>query len=200
MLQRSWLCLSWGAPALQRQRSSALVSEALATVRPSGTTGRAHSQPPVPRRLRRHAAARRAAAAPRAEASSDGYVESQPFRIEQVRCADDASAEVSRPDSLLHRFFRRAGTGVPLARPPSSRTPPPPPAQHPSPDGFVSKRAQVSFGSILSPVGVGLMVYGFGAFFQLLPGGDLSSLMLIYGGWVLHGAGGPDGVLVLARH
>ncbi|EFN53728.1 hypothetical protein CHLNCDRAFT_136298 [Chlorella variabilis] len=40
---------------------------------------------------------------------------------------------------------------------------------------------QVSFGSILSPIGLSLMVYGFGAFFNLLPGGDLSSLMLIYG-------------------
>jgi hypothetical protein len=40
---------------------------------------------------------------------------------------------------------------------------------------------QVSFGSILSPIGIGLMGYGFGAFFGLLPGGDISSLMLIYG-------------------
>jgi hypothetical protein len=40
---------------------------------------------------------------------------------------------------------------------------------------------QVSYGSILTPLGVGLLVYGFGAFFQLLPGADLSSLMLIYG-------------------
>lgn len=40
---------------------------------------------------------------------------------------------------------------------------------------------QVSFGTILSPIGIGLMGYGFGAFFGLLPGGDVSSLMLIYG-------------------
>ncbi len=40
---------------------------------------------------------------------------------------------------------------------------------------------KVSYGSILTPVGVGLLAYGFGAFFQLLPGADLSSLMLIYG-------------------
>jgi len=40
---------------------------------------------------------------------------------------------------------------------------------------------RVSFGSILTPVGVGLLTYGFGAFFQLLPGGDVSSLLLIYG-------------------
>lgn len=40
---------------------------------------------------------------------------------------------------------------------------------------------QISFGSVLSPVGVGLMVYGFGAFFNLLPGGDVSPLLLVYG-------------------
>ena len=40
---------------------------------------------------------------------------------------------------------------------------------------------QISFGSILTPIGVGLLVYGFGAFFQLLPGSDVSSLLLIYG-------------------
>ncbi len=39
----------------------------------------------------------------------------------------------------------------------------------------------MSFGTILSPLGIGLMVYGFGAFFNLLPGGDVSSLLLIYG-------------------
>lgn len=40
---------------------------------------------------------------------------------------------------------------------------------------------KVSYGSILMPVGLGLLTYGFGAFFQMLPGADLSSLMLIYG-------------------
>lgn len=40
---------------------------------------------------------------------------------------------------------------------------------------------RISFGSILTPIGLTLLVYGFGAFFQLLPGGDVSSLMLIYG-------------------
>lgn len=40
---------------------------------------------------------------------------------------------------------------------------------------------QTSFGSILTPIGIVLLVYGFGAFFRLLPGGDISSLMLIYG-------------------
>lgn len=40
---------------------------------------------------------------------------------------------------------------------------------------------RVSFGSILTPIGVGLLLYGFGAFFQMFPGGDVSSLLLIYG-------------------
>ena len=42
-------------------------------------------------------------------------------------------------------------------------------------------RPQVSFGTILTPLGLGMLVYGFGGFFQLLPGGDISSLLLIYG-------------------
>ena len=40
---------------------------------------------------------------------------------------------------------------------------------------------QISFGKILSPIGIGLMSYGFGGYFGLLPGGDISSIMLIYG-------------------
>jgi hypothetical protein len=40
---------------------------------------------------------------------------------------------------------------------------------------------RISFGAILTPIGLGLLVYGFGAFFQMLPGGDVSSLLLIYG-------------------
>lgn len=40
---------------------------------------------------------------------------------------------------------------------------------------------KVSFGAILTPVGLGLLGYGFGAFFQLLPGSSISSIMLIYG-------------------
>jgi len=40
---------------------------------------------------------------------------------------------------------------------------------------------QTSFGSILTPIGVSLLGYGFGAFFQLLPGSSISSIMLIYG-------------------
>lgn len=41
--------------------------------------------------------------------------------------------------------------------------------------------SKISFGSILTPVGLGLMVYGFGAYFTLLPGTDISSILLIYG-------------------
>lgn len=41
--------------------------------------------------------------------------------------------------------------------------------------------SKVSFGSILTPVGSFLLVFGFGAYFQLWGGGDLSSLALIYG-------------------
>ncbi|CAD7704705.1 unnamed protein product [Ostreobium quekettii] len=41
--------------------------------------------------------------------------------------------------------------------------------------------AKISFGSVLWPIGVGLLVYGFGSFFSFLPGADISSLILIYG-------------------
>jgi hypothetical protein len=41
--------------------------------------------------------------------------------------------------------------------------------------------SKISFGSILTPVGCFLLAYGFGAYFMLLPGADLSSIMLIYG-------------------
>lgn len=40
--------------------------------------------------------------------------------------------------------------------------------------------SKISFGSILTPVGLGLLGYGFGAYIGLLPGADLSSVMLIY--------------------
>jgi len=48
-------------------------------------------------------------------------------------------------------------------------------------DDQAFKIERVSFGTILTTVGVSLLVYGFGAFFQMLPGGDVSSLLLIYG-------------------
>lgn len=41
--------------------------------------------------------------------------------------------------------------------------------------------SQVSFGSLLTPVGVVFLTYGFGAFFQLLPGAEFAALLLIYG-------------------
>jgi len=46
-------------------------------------------------------------------------------------------------------------------------------------DGF--SLTQVSFGTILAPIGVGLMVFGFCAYFDFIPGGDISPLLLVYG-------------------
>lgn len=46
-------------------------------------------------------------------------------------------------------------------------------------EGFSA--ARISFGSILAPIGIGLLVYGFGGYFNLLPGGEGSALILIYG-------------------
>ncbi|GAX76622.1 hypothetical protein CEUSTIGMA_g4068.t1 [Chlamydomonas eustigma] len=41
--------------------------------------------------------------------------------------------------------------------------------------------SKISFGSILVPAGSALLAYGFGAYFALLPGGDVSSILLVYG-------------------
>ena len=41
--------------------------------------------------------------------------------------------------------------------------------------------AKISFGDILTPIGIFLMVFGFGAYFQLIPGADVSGVALIYG-------------------
>ena len=41
--------------------------------------------------------------------------------------------------------------------------------------------AKVSFGDILAPLGVGLLTFGFGAFFQLIPGSGVSGVVLISG-------------------
>ena len=41
--------------------------------------------------------------------------------------------------------------------------------------------SKVSFGSILTPVGCSLLLYGFASYIQVVPGSDLSSLLLIYG-------------------
>lgn len=41
--------------------------------------------------------------------------------------------------------------------------------------------AKVSFGDILTPVGIFLMTFGFGSYFMLIPGSSLSGVALIYG-------------------
>mmetsp|Transcript_502 Transcript_502/g.1093 ORF Transcript_502/g.1093 Transcript_502/m.1093 type:complete len:289 (+) Transcript_502:82-948(+) len=41
--------------------------------------------------------------------------------------------------------------------------------------------SKVSFGSIAAPIGIALLLYGFGAYISLLPGSDISALLLIYG-------------------
>lgn len=40
---------------------------------------------------------------------------------------------------------------------------------------------QVSFGKVLTPLGVGLLSYGFLSYFQLLPGTSAGAIVLIYG-------------------
>ncbi|MEW5300246.1 MAG: hypothetical protein WDW36_003188 [Sanguina aurantia] len=40
---------------------------------------------------------------------------------------------------------------------------------------------KISYGNILTPLGVGMLTYGFGAYFLLLPGADVAALLLIYG-------------------
>ncbi|CAG9465882.1 unnamed protein product [Pedinophyceae sp. YPF-701] len=52
--------------------------------------------------------------------------------------------------------------------------------------GYINVQEQLEFGKfrlggIALPVGLTLMVYGFGAYFQILPGTDFSPLMLVYG-------------------
>ncbi|GAQ84140.1 hypothetical protein KFL_001770260 [Klebsormidium nitens] len=41
--------------------------------------------------------------------------------------------------------------------------------------------AKVSFGTVGAFLGVGLLTFGFGSYFQLTPGGDFSALLLTYG-------------------
>ena len=50
-----------------------------------------------------------------------------------------------------------------------------------SPRVLIAPVVQISFGAILTPVGVFLLTYGFGSFFQLLPGSDIAAILLIYG-------------------
>ena len=40
---------------------------------------------------------------------------------------------------------------------------------------------QLSFGKILTPIGVALLSYGFGSYFQLLPGQSTAAILLVYG-------------------
>jgi hypothetical protein len=78
------------------------------------------------------------------------------------------------------RIARAVEQQQPAAPPAASPAPPAGAASElvPDSDFAISK---ISFGSILTPLGVGLLVYGFGAYFMLLPGADVSSIMLIYG-------------------
>ena len=41
--------------------------------------------------------------------------------------------------------------------------------------------AKTSFGSIASTVGIGLLTYGFGSYFDFIPGKDFAAVLLIYG-------------------
>jgi hypothetical protein len=84
----------------------------------------------------------------------------------------------------VHASSSKPSEAAPAAAP--QQAPPPPAASAgggpveyvPDPDFNISK---VSFGSILTPLGLGLMTYGFGSYFTLLPGTDFSSILLIYG-------------------
>lgn len=99
----------------------------------------------------------------RAEAGTGNYIEEQSFRIEKVNSRISRNLPVWRankacrlpPLKTCHSFHPANCACWPCC--------------------------QISFGAILTPIGVSFMVYGFGAFFNLLPGGDISSLLLIYG-------------------
>ena len=44
-----------------------------------------------------------------------------------------------------------------------------------------ARKRRYPLAQILTPIGVALLTYGFGSFFQLLPGSDIAALLLIYG-------------------
>lgn len=124
-------------------------------------------------RLRRAAAERRPLAV-RAEGGNGAYVEEQSFRIERVRCClvqcgGVCGCSMGTRSARIAACIAAACWMLPAAV-----------ARRTHHNANHSAR-QVSFGSILAPIGVSFMVYGFGAFFNLLPGGDVSSLLLIYG-------------------
>eukprot|EP00195_Chlamydomonas_chlamydogama_P013039 CAMPEP_0202902264 /NCGR_PEP_ID=MMETSP1392-20130828/16755_1 /ASSEMBLY_ACC=CAM_ASM_000868 /TAXON_ID=225041 /ORGANISM="Chlamydomonas chlamydogama, Strain SAG 11-48b" /LENGTH=283 /DNA_ID=CAMNT_0049589005 /DNA_START=115 /DNA_END=966 /DNA_ORIENTATION=- len=88
-----------------------------------------------------------------------------------------------RPISVATRSFNRQRLVPRASADPQTQ---PKPAVSPSaPVEYIEDTefniSKVSFGSILTPAGSFLLVYGFGAYFALLPGGDVSSIMLVYG-------------------
>lgn len=97
---------------------------------------------------------------------------------------------VSAPSSLHCRPHTIQQERLPLCVPSASSSDSPPqqgsssaaaaPAEELVPDSEFSI-TKISYGSILTPLGVFLLAYGFGAFFQVLPGAGVSPLMLIYG-------------------
>eukprot|EP00878_Enallax_costatus_P015328 GHUV01016054.1.p1 GENE.GHUV01016054.1~~GHUV01016054.1.p1 ORF type:complete len:266 (+),score=28.32 GHUV01016054.1:144-941(+) len=110
--------------------------------------------------------------------------------LQQSTCRGIAHSISPRRVNAFRPVVRAAGVRSPVrhyARPcPASSEPTTTTSQQPTaaedlvPDSEFSI-TKVSYGSILTPIGLGLMVYGFGSYFTLLPGTDLSSLLLIYG-------------------
>eukprot|EP00238_Polyblepharides_amylifera_P004607 CAMPEP_0196581216 /NCGR_PEP_ID=MMETSP1081-20130531/32964_1 /TAXON_ID=36882 /ORGANISM="Pyramimonas amylifera, Strain CCMP720" /LENGTH=319 /DNA_ID=CAMNT_0041901355 /DNA_START=114 /DNA_END=1073 /DNA_ORIENTATION=+ len=70
-----------------------------------------------------------------------------------------------------------AAPEVPVAK----EVPAPKANQGPTEEDTDFSIAKVSFGSIALTVGITFLTYGFGSFFQFLPGADISALLLIYG-------------------
>jgi hypothetical protein len=96
-------------------------------------------------------------------ASAAEYVEDKEFRIEKVRqgpakCSAGTSAAPTHGIKPVCRAYSRALKALVLW-----------------------PWTQISFGSILTPVGLGLLIVGFGGYFQIIPGGDFAALELIYG-------------------
>lgn len=93
-------------------------------------------------------------------------VATAPLRVLQARCAVSTRAKGAEAAPIVSS----AGNApIPVAAPD---------AYVPDSEFSISK---VSFGSILTPVGSALLLFGFGAYFQLWGGGDISSVALVYG-------------------
>eukprot|EP00798_Chlamydomonas_sp_ICE-L_P015610 gene15610-21715_t len=108
-------------------------------------------------------------------------------------------SKVARPCTLRLAPFRSFRSVLPVrasseasaseAAVPGAAPAPPtlsyPPIPSGGPDDYVPDDefsiSKVSFGSILVPTGSVLLFFGFGAYFQLWGGGDLSSVALVYG-------------------